>query len=168
MNIDIREALLCEGELYTSDYHGAFAGIDFLGEHYDFPQGIDVSASYCCDGVEGVIVTGRFDAQATVHCARCLEPFLYTIGFQFAEYYKKQPEEGEYEFAGETIELDRMLEDNVVANLPTRVLCREDCKGLCSHCGKDLNEGECGCLPEVEEPDNAFVGLSKLYNDEEV
>lgn len=166
MNIDLREALLNEGDLYSSEYHGTFAGIDFLGERYDFPQGIDVAADYRYDG-EGVIVTGRFNAKATVNCARCLKPFLYTIGFHFAEYYKKQPEEGEYEFAGETIELDRMLEDNVVVNLPTRFLCREDCKGLCSHCGKDLNEGECGCRPEMD-PDNPFAGLSKLYDDEEV
>lgn len=166
MNIDIREALLNEGEFYTSDYHGAFEGIDFLGERYDFPQGVEVAANYSCDGV-GVIVTGRFHAQATVNCARCLKPFLYTIGFEFAEYYKKQPEEGEYEFEGETIELDRMLEDNVVVNLPVRFLCSEDCKGLCSHCGKDLNEGECGCLPEADES-HPFAGLSKLYDDEEV
>lgn len=166
MNIDITGAIKNEGELYTSDYHGAFAEIDFLGERYDFPQGIDVTADYRFDG-EGVIVSGQFDAQATVHCARCLKPFLYTIGFEFAEYYKKQPEEGEYEFHGESIELDRMLEDNVVVNLPTRFLCREDCKGLCSHCGKDLNEGECGCLPEPDKA-NPFSSLSKLYDDEEV
>lgn len=166
MNLDITEALKNEGELYTSEYHGAFKGIDFLGECYDFPQGIDVSADYRFDG-EGVIVSGRFDAQATVNCARCLKPFLYTIGFRFAEYYKKQPEEGEYEFHGESIELDRMLEDNVVVNLPARFLCREECKGLCSHCGKDLNEGECGCLPEADSA-NPFSSLSKLYDDEEV
>ena len=166
MNLDITEALKNEGELYTSEYHGAFKGIDFLGECYDFPQGIDVTADYRFDG-EGVIVSGRFDAQATVNCARCLKPFLYTIGFRFAEYYKKQPEEGEYEFHGESIELDRMLEDNVVVNLPARFLCREECKGLCSHCGKDLNEGECGCLPEADSA-NPFSSLSKLYDDEEV
>ncbi len=166
MNIDLSEALKNEGELFSSEYHGAFKEVDFLGERYDFPKGIDVKADYRFDG-EGVIVSGRFDAQATVNCARCLKPFLYTIGFKFAEYYKKQPEEGEYEFHGETIELDRMLEDNVVVNLPTRFLCREDCKGLCSHCGKDLNEGECGCMPESDKA-NPFSSLSKLYDDEEV
>jgi uncharacterized protein len=166
MDISITEALKSEGELYSTEFHGAFTEIDFLGERYEFPQGVDVTADYRYDG-EGVIVTGRFDAQATVNCARCLKPFLYTIGFGFAEYYKKQPEEGEYEFHGESIELDRMLEDNVVVNLPTRFLCREDCKGLCSHCGKDLNEGDCDCLPEADKA-NPFASLSKLYDDEEV
>lgn len=166
MNIDITEAIRNEGELFTSEYHSAFGSIDFLGERYDFPQGINVRTDYRYDG-EGVIVSGRFDAEATVNCARCLKPFLYTIGFEFAEYYKKQPEEGEYEFHDESVELDRMLEDNVVVNLPTRFLCTEDCKGLCSHCGKDLNEGECGCLYEADKP-NLFSSLSKLYDDEEV
>ncbi len=166
MKIDIAEAVRNEGELFTSEYHGAFDGIDFLGERYEFPQGIRVRADYRFDG-EGCIVTGRFDADATVNCARCLKAFLYSIGFDFAEYYKKQPEEGEYAYQDDTIELDQCLEDNVVLNLPTRFLCREDCKGLCSQCGKDLNEGECGCQPKVD-PANPFFGLSKLYDDEEV
>ncbi len=166
MNIDISEALKNEGELYTSEFHGAFKEIDFLGERFEFPQGINVTADYRFDG-EGVIVSGRFDATAAVSCARCLKPFLYTIGFEFAEYYNKQPEEGEYELLGESIELGRMLEDNVVVNLPVRFLCREDCKGLCSHCGKDLNEGECGCLPKENEA-HPFSSLSRLYDDEEV
>ena len=35
-------------------------------------------------------------------------------------------------------------------NMDSRLLCREDCKGLCFRCGKDLNEGPCGCQAEAD------------------
>jgi uncharacterized protein len=91
---------------------------------------------------------------------------MYTIGFRFAEYYKEQPEEGEYAYQDENIDLTQMLQDNVVVNLPTKLLCREDCKGLCSHCGADLNVGNCGCGSEADEA-SPFAGLSKLYDEDE-
>jgi uncharacterized protein len=164
MKIDIADAVRNTGEEVTAEYHGAMPGIEFLGERYDFPDGVHVTAGWRYDG-EGVIMTGHFMAESPVNCARCLETFAYNIGFDFAEYYKEQPEEGMYAYQGEMIDLTQMLEDNVVINLPTKLLCRQDCKGLCSRCGADLNAGSCSCL-EAEEA-NRFSGLSKLYDDDE-
>ena len=149
MKIDIADAVRNTGEEFTSEYHGAMSGIEFLGEQYDFPDGVHVTAGWRYDG-EGIIVMGSFKAETPVNCARCLAGFKYTIGFSFAEYYKKQPEEGMYAYKDEIIDLCAMLEDNVVVNLPTKLLCREDCKGLCSQCGADLNLGCCSCDSEME------------------
>jgi uncharacterized protein len=158
MKIDIAEAIKSTGEEFTAQLHGALLDIEFLGERYTFPDGVDVRVSWRYDG-EGVIVTGRLDAKTPVRCARCLAEFTYAIGADFAEYYKKQPEEGMYAYEDETIDLTQMLEDNVVMNLPTKLLCREDCKGLCSRCGADLNKGDCGCGLETDGT-NPFAGLS--------
>ena len=165
MKIDIADAVRNTGEEFTSEYQGAMPGIDFLGERYDFPDGVHVTAGWRYDG-EGIIVTGSFKAETPVTCARCLAGFKYTIGVKFAEYYKKQPEEGTYAYEGEIIDLTTMLEDNVVVNLPTKLLCREDCKGLCSRCGADLNLGRCNCGTEADEA-SPFSGLSKLYDEDE-
>ena len=166
MIIDIAEAVRSEGEQFSASYSGAFGSIDFLGERFSFPDGVTVDSHWNYDG-EGIIVSGRFDAGIAVRCARCLESFVYEIGFDYAEYYKEQPEEGEYAYSGETIDLSQMLEDNVVINLPTRFLCEPDCKGLCSRCGKNLNEGACGCPPESEQ-ESPFASLAGLHDHEEV
>jgi uncharacterized protein len=167
MKIDIADAVRNTGEEFTTEYNGMFPGIDFLGERYEFPDGVHVTAGWRYDG-EGIIVMGRFKAETPVTCARCLEDFTYTIGFNFAEYYNRQPEEGEYAYQDEIIDLTQMLEDNVVVNLPTKLLCREDCKGLCSQCGANLNKGSCACSPVADET-NPFAGLLRLHDqDEEV
>jgi uncharacterized protein len=166
MKINIADALQDEGEAFTARYTGPMAPVDYGSEYYAFPDGVQLEAEYRFDG-EGVIVTGSFAGATPVECARCLKPLKYPVSLKFAEYFSRQPEEGMYEFSGEEIDLDQMLGDNVVLSLPMRFLCREDCKGLCPLCGKDLNKGACGCKPQIDET-NPFYGLSQLHNDEEV
>lgn len=166
MKIHIADALQSEGEAFTARYTGPMAPVEYGGESYSFPEGVQVEAEYRFDG-QGVIVTGRFEAKTPVECARCLKPLMHPVSLKFAEYYSRKPEEGMYAFAGEEIDLDQMLGDNMVLSLPMRFLCRQDCRGLCPACGNDLNEGECGCKPQIDES-NPFYGLSKLHDDEEV
>ena len=48
-------------------------------------------------------------------------------------------------FTNSTVDLDEIICNNVYLNFPTKVLCSEDCKGLCPHCGTDLNLQKCDC-----------------------
>lgn len=166
MKINIADAIASEGEAFTARYTGPMAPVEYGGETYPFPDGVQVEAEYRFDG-EGVVVTGSFKAETPVACARCLKPLKHPVSLKFAEYYSREPGEGMYAFAGEEIDLAQMIGDNIVLSLPMRFLCREDCRGLCPACGKDLNEGACGCKPEIDE-NHPFYGLSKLVDGEEV
>jgi uncharacterized protein len=55
-------------------------------------------------------------------------------------------------FDGKTIDLDPILREQVLLALPMNAVCREDCQGLCSQCGQNLNEKKCGCEPKVVDP----------------
>ena len=61
------------------------------------------------------------------------------------------------------LDLDELLYGETVTNLPMKHLCSDDCKGLCPKCGKNLNEGECGC--ERREIDPRLRALADLLND---
>lgn len=165
MKIDIADAIKNEGEVYSEVYDGQLQDIEFMGEHFRFPK-VRVVAEYSFDG-EGVPIGGTFKADTEVTCSRCLKTLKYQVEFDFSEYFAKHPEpdEGIYSYAADVIDLDTMLEDNIVMSLPMRFLCSEDCKGLCPSCGRNLNEGECGCMPE--EADNPFSALSDLSDNEE-
>ena len=52
----------------------------------------------------------------------------------------------------ESIELDDLLREDILLELPTKFLCKPDCKGLCPQCGKNLNEGKCGCSARQVDP----------------
>jgi uncharacterized protein len=55
-------------------------------------------------------------------------------------------------YQGEGILLEDVLHEQLLLALPLKVTCREDCKGLCVHCGKNLNEEQCGCTTVIEDP----------------
>ncbi|MBP5177455.1 MAG: DUF177 domain-containing protein [Clostridia bacterium] len=50
-----------------------------------------------------------------------------------------------YRYSRDTIDLDDMVKQLILTDLPYVVYCKEDCKGLCPVCGHDLNDGDCGC-----------------------
>jgi uncharacterized protein len=67
-------------------------------------------------------------------------------------------------FDGKTIDLDPIIREQVLLALPVSVLCREDCKGLCTVCGQDLNEKDCGCERKVVDVRLAKLRDIKLNN----
>ncbi len=164
MKIDIAGAVKNEGEVYSEGYDGPLKSLDFMGEHFEFPS-VHVTVQFHFDG-EGLVVGGSFKADIEVNCSRCLKTFVYPVSFEFSEYFKKQPgeDDGIYPLTTDIVDLSTMLLDNIVMALPMRFLCREDCKGLCSICGRDLNESDCECSPEMK---NQFGALAGLYDNEE-
>jgi len=67
---------------------------------------------------------------------------------------------GEESYTGREIDLDPVVREQILLALPAYPLCREGCKGLCTVCGQDLNERECGCDRHL--PDPRWAGLEKL------
>lgn len=101
----------------------------------------------------GVLVRGAFSGDAAGQCRRCLKPLTQSFDLQGSELYRPPTdvwEEG-YAIKDATVDLEPMARDTIALNLPLSPLCREDCAGLCSRCGADLNEGPCDCGEEVDE-----------------
>ena len=118
------------------------------------------------DGVFTLDAEGR--TALLLSCARCLAPVRKEICFDIKERFAhtgREIEETET-FTGDQIDLADFVKRGIVGALPMKVLCREDCKGLCPVCGRDLNQGDCGC--DTTERDPRFESLRALFNDEEV
>jgi uncharacterized protein len=69
-----------------------------------------------------------------------------------------------FELSGDGIDVSEVLETCFLLDLETKLLCRNDCRGLCPRCGRDLNEGPCGCAPEK---DARFAVLAELLDDKD-
>lgn len=83
-------------------------------------------------------------------CDRCLNEFDREYVFDLSHVLVKNvySEDDEYEYVvcpNSTLDLNELAISDLLLQLPTKVLCKEDCKGLCLYCGKDLNDGDCGC-----------------------
>jgi uncharacterized protein len=103
-----------------------------------------------------------------MECARCLSPVQRVLEGSLENQYRPLPKTsrnllddiGIGYYSGEYIDLSDGFRESLLLELPAKVLCSEDCAGLCPHCGHNLNEGKCNCRLEPEEvPTSKFAEL---------
>ena len=112
-----------------------------------------------------LMMTG--DITTTIHgtCDRCANDFDRTIHFpiEVVLVTEMANEENEDEWVfpleGDSADLDDIVRTVFVLNLDSKLLCKEDCKGICCSCGKNLNDGPCSCQKEL---DPRFAALKQL------
>jgi uncharacterized protein len=110
-------------------------------------------------------LTGTAQTELELTCGRCLEPFRLPLESQIDVRYLPASElatEDEREVAEEDldtsyyrddqIDLNELLREQFYLALPMKPLCRDDCAGLCSQCGTNLNTGTCQCTSQWEDP----------------
>jgi len=118
------------------------------------------------------VVEGRIKGGLILRCDRCIEAFHFDLRTEFRIFLAPHPEIKEEEIelkeddmsvvfvSGEEIELDEIVRSEIYLSIPMKVLCKEDCAGLCPVCGKNLNKGRCDCKKETGHP--AFSKLREL------
>jgi uncharacterized protein len=97
---------------------------------------------------QGLIVQGKFSADATLECVRCLNGFVHPLEWEFTELYafsrKSASESGLLLPDDAHIDLAPLLREYALLEVPINPLHTPDCKGLCIECGQDLNVKDCG------------------------
>ena len=107
---------------------------------------------------------GELTAEMTCVCDRCGAEFDSVKELPLeATIVEEESEEFPELFVldGNAVDLDEILETSLILDMETKFLCREDCKGLCPVCGKNLNLGPCGCRKEL---DPRFAVLEQLLD----
>ena len=133
-----------------------------------YPVSEPVVAEGLVRNTAGVLMmTGSI--RTTIHgiCDRCAAEFDRDIDFpidvvlvtEFAN--EENEDEWVFPLEGDSADLDDIVRTVFVLNLDSKLLCDEDCKGLCCRCGKNLNDGPCSCQKEL---DPRFAALKQLLD----
>jgi uncharacterized protein len=100
-----------------------------------------------------ILATGTVDAAWTGECRRCLGPASGTVRVEVRELFERGSDEEEtYPLDHDQIDVEPLVRDAVLLELPLAPLCRESCEGLCPECGANRNEGDCGHQPDDRDP----------------
>jgi uncharacterized protein len=133
------------------------------------PEGIAVEVSYHRAGLD-VFVDGAVRATVLGTCARCLGEYTFPLAAPITLVLTpaaaatprsgalREEDIGLASYEGDEIDLTPLVHEQTLLALPTRALCTEQCRGLCSRCGANLNAGPCGCPASV-----ATGGLAALH-----
>ncbi|SFL06128.1 YceD family protein [Halanaerobium salsuginis] len=106
---------------------------------------------------DSFLVKGTITSKLKLNCSRCLKEFIEPIELAISEEVLKEEMEDQSELF-----IDEIIIDNIILSLPMKVLCSDDCKGLCPQCGQNLNEGECDC--EIDTIDPRLAKLKEFYD----
>jgi uncharacterized protein len=102
---------------------------------------------------EGIVVRGTLAAAWNAACSRCLEPVGGQIAVHVDELFETVPLEGEtYKLDEDAIDLEPMVRDSLLLELPLAPLCDADCAGLCATCGANHNLTPCECVTTEIDP----------------
>jgi len=109
------------------------------------------------------IVTLRYSAEChmTYLCDRCLKECTAHFDYKFEHMVERtlhnDDSEGFVLVPDGILDLGALACEDVLLELPSKYLCKPDCKGLCGMCGKDLNQGDCGCKSDNTDPRLAIL-----------
>jgi uncharacterized protein len=142
-------------------------------EMVSVPKGADIELDVRFEAVmEGVLVSGTALVPIAGECARCLEPISESVEVEFQELFVYtdtrsggHAEDDERRLERDLIDLEPVLRDTVVLDLPLSPLCREDCPGLCAECGVRL--ADAGPDHHHDAVDPRWAALQGLIDDDQ-
>ena len=125
--------------------------------NFDFPFREPVRVYGSVTDKAGVVtLMADVCAKVFTHCARCNKPISYEkivpVEFILAKTIENEESDDIIVVSTDSVELDDIVVPELILDMEMVKLCSEDCKGLCSKCGKNLNEGDCGCVKKEIDP----------------
>ena len=159
MNINISEILANPSVIREYKVEPEFDMLELKQGKYPVsrkePFGLTVSKNE-----DKLHIQGETSVSLLIPCDRCLDDvemhFPIHIDYQWNPDGIGDVDEITF-MDGCILVVDKLIMDEIVVALPTKVLCKEDCKGLCSVCGQNLNHGSCDCDRQVGDPRMAAI-----------
>lgn len=135
------------------------------GEEYPVVSSAPIKITVKNLGERKLALSGSTEVTLSIPCARCLEPVDLPSKLTFdQELDMRAGEEASGEMldeqpflSGYTLDADQLVCNELALSLPMKVLCKEDCKGICNRCGANLNHGICGCDTRSQDPRMAVI-----------
>ncbi|WP_411676644.1 YceD family protein [Caproicibacter sp.] len=155
MLLDLKKIFSQESESCSFDYSMDLSSTGLNGV---FPFVSPVAVKGIVESRDG---SARLKANVSfdfsIPCDRCTERIDRHYDFAFSHVLVRSLENNEdddrfIEVRDEKLDLDKLMREDILLELPTKFLCSDDCRGLCPICGKNLNEGPCDCGGHPTDP----------------
>ncbi|NBJ91583.1 YceD family protein [Parablautia muri] len=144
--------------------------ISHMGNSYKIREKSPVDLTFTNIGRGKILIRGEMRLVLEIPCDRCLEVVYTPLELRFEQeifapdldgHSLSQDEQQDF-MAGYELNVEAFVNGEILINMPVKVLCKPDCKGICKQCGHNLNEGECGCDTFV--PDPRMAAIQDIFN----
>jgi len=180
MKLDLHEIAHSPGILYTYEVEGEDSealSSDLASSGVVLHEPVRGRVTFTNTG-NLILARGDLNTSIDLECIRCLSHFPSEQTIRLEEQFPVKSDQNlsddwrdhdEIDIADDTefdladgvfddgmLDLTELVRQNLIVTVPLHAVCREYCKGLCLHCGKNLNDGICSCQPDVDEPAHPF------------
>ncbi len=169
MLINLTDVFTSEGKVKKVNQTLAIDSVSYMGVSYPVICKSDVSLTFTNLEAGRVLLEGMMNLKLDMPCDRCLQSVEMPVDVSFAheiaapnEENVQSEEEEQCFMSGYELDVDALMNNEILINMPVKVLCRDNCKGICMVCGHNLNEGECGCDTFV--PDPRMAAIKDIFN----
>lgn len=170
MLINLSELFTCEGKekVYTAEF--TLPTVTFGGDTYRIQKAEPFELDITGLGGKKFRMAGALPVTVEASCARCLEPVSFLCELVFDREFmvgseadaQRESMDEETCLDGYNLDVDQLVRNELLVSLPMRVLCREDCKGICNRCGTNLNLRTCTC--DTRELDPRMSVIQEIFN----
>lgn len=167
MFVNLTDVFTSEGKTVAVEAETELRQIEVADEVIPFTDVSPVSLTFTNIGKGRARIVGHAKVTLAMRCDRCLRPVEETLDLSFdrevfAPDISGVPQDDQEFMNGYEMDVDDFLHIEIVINLPMKVLCKPDCRGICRQCGKDLNTGTCDCDTFV--PDPRMAAIKDIFN----
>lgn len=165
MLVDLNEVLKNDGKVLQTDVD--LDRKSYISAQGEFPiiRKSPVSLYIQNKGNKELHIAGEAEIVFLVPCDRCLEDVEVPLKLHFerdadlshGDEMPTQESEEQYYIEGYNLDVDKLVCSEILVSWPSKVLCKEDCKGICPTCGTNLNLGTCDCEPTDLDPRMAKI-----------
>ena len=164
MQISLSELFNHIDEPKTYEIPVEFDTVTMLGETYPVTEKQSVSLTLIHLGKKKIQMNAEIQMTLEIPCGRCLEPvsvpFVISVDQQLelSDTPDQVTEDSDEPYIdGYLLDVDALVRNELFVHMPLRVLCKEDCKGICKRCGTNLNLGTCDCDATELDPRMAAI-----------
>ena len=154
MILDLKRIFANEGSVLNVEHSLDMSDVDFMG-NYPLKKPIKINGTV---SNKASVVSLNLNVEYTfaAPCDRCgvdaAHNHTVTVDKLLATAIERQESDTIITVPDMKFDVDEFVYSEVILDLPSKHLCSEECKGICFKCGKNLNEGECGCSTKEVDP----------------
>ena len=169
MLINLTDVLSCEEKVVKRTVETELRSFDISLGSFPLTEERPLTLVLTNLGNDKLLIEGEFAVKAQIPCDRCLTEVEVPIDVSFEkEVDMKLSAEGRIDDLDETdfingynLDTVKLVYGELLVNWPMKILCKPDCKGICRKCGKNLNDGPCGC--DTVELDPRMAVIAEIF-----
>ncbi len=169
MLVNLSDVLTSEGKVETITVPLEMTSFESRLGDFLITKKDPVTFTFTNIGVNKAKVEGGLELTFDTRCDRCLTEVPTTLNMQFdrivtsPDAVTEDEEDDDLNFMeGYQLNVETFVYNEILVNWPAKILCQEECKGVCPVCGQNLNKHECGCDTFV--PDPRMAAIKDIFN----